>query len=98
MAGLLEDFTRTAIEQEIKTNYPHIEHPAGAYAKVVFSVEDNGKYICVIRILDSSMNIDKSFPEIPRVKTDIKVKTGDTVAVLMLYGGSAFYILGRYDG
>lgn len=98
MAGLLEDFTRTAIEQEIKTNYPHIEHPAGIYARVVFATEDNGKYICVIRILDRSMNIDKSFPEIPGVKTDIKVKAGDTVAVLMLYGGSAFYILGRYDG
>ena len=98
MAGLLEDFTRTAIEQEIKTNYPHIEHPAGIYARVVFATKDNGKYICVIRILDRSMNMDKSFPEIPGVKTDIKVKAGDTVAVLMLYGGSAFYILGRYDG
>lgn len=98
MAGLLEDFTRTAIEQEIKINYPHIEHPAGVYAKVVFVTEDNGKYICVIRILDRSMNIDKSFPEIPGVKTDIKVKAGDIVALLMLYGGSDFYILGRYDG
>ena len=62
MAGLLEDFTRTAIEQEIKTNYPHIEHPAGVYARVVFATEANGKYLGVIRILDSSMNIDKSFP------------------------------------
>ena len=97
MAGLLEDFTKTTIEQEIKTNYPHIEHPAGVYAKVVFSAEDNGKYICVIRILDRSMNIDKSFPEIPGVKTDIKVKAGDRVVVLMLYGGNDFYILGRYN-
>ena len=98
MAGLLEDFTRTAIEQEIKTNYPHIEHPAGIYARVVFATEDNGKYICVIRILDRSMNMDKSFPEIPGVKTDITITAGDTVAVLMLYGGNAFYILGRYAG
>ena len=50
MAGLLEDFTRTAIEQEIKTNYPHIEHPAGVYARVVFATEDNGKYLSLIHI------------------------------------------------
>ena len=98
MSGLLGDFTKSAIGQEIKTNYPHIEHPAGVYAKVVYVSEDNGKYTCVIRILDRSMNIDKSFPEIPGVKTDIKIHNGDTVILLMLYGGSAFYILGRYDG
>ena len=97
MSGLLEDFTRSAIGQEIKANYPHIEHPQGVYAKVVYAVKDGEKYTCVLKILDRAMNPDNSFPEIPGVRTDIKVSTGDTVVLLLLYGGSGFYILGRYE-
>ena len=32
MSDMLETFVRKGIENEIKTNYPHIQHPAGMYA------------------------------------------------------------------
>ena len=35
MSDMLETFVRKEIENEIKTNYPHIQHPAGMYAKIV---------------------------------------------------------------
>ena len=35
MSDMLETFVRKGIENEIKTNYPHIQHPAGMYAKIV---------------------------------------------------------------
>lgn len=95
MAGMLEDFARDMVAQEIKDNYPHIKYPQGVYAKVVAVTENTGKYICTLRILNRAMNFDKNFPEIPGVKTDLKINVGDTVVLMLLYGGSDFYILGR---
>lgn len=41
MSDMLETFVRKGIENEIKTNYPHIQHPAGMYAKIVQVKTDN---------------------------------------------------------
>ena len=91
MSDMLETFVRKGIENEIKTKYPHIQHPAGMYAKVVQVKTDNEKYVYTLKILD------KTFPEIPNVKSSIKARKEDIVAVLLLYGGSDVFVLGRCE-
>ena len=97
MSDMLETFVRKGIENEIKTNYPHIQHPAGMYAKIVQVKTDNEKYVYTLKILDKTMNTNEDFPEIPGVKTDIAFEKGDIAVVLLLYGGSGVFILGRYE-
>lgn len=53
MSDMLETFVRKGIENEIKTNYPHIQHPAGMYAKIVQVKTDNEKYVYTLKILDN---------------------------------------------
>lgn len=97
MSDMLETFVRKEIENEIKTNYPHIQHPAGMYAKVVQVKTDNEKYVYTLKILDKTLNVDNDFPEIPNVKSSIKAQKEDIVVVLLLYGGSDVFILGRCE-
>ena len=51
----------------------------------------------MLKILDKTMNTNEDFPEIPGVKTDIAFEKGDIAVVLLLYGGSGVFILGRYE-
>ena len=94
---MLETFVRKGIENEIKTNYPHIQHPAGMYAKIVQVKTDNEKYVYTLKILDKTLNVDNDFPEIPNVKSSIRAQKEDIVAVLLLYGGSDVFVLGRCE-
>lgn len=94
MSDMLETFVRKGIENEIKTNYPHIQHPAGMYAKIVQVKTDNEKYVYTLKILDKTLNVDNDFPEIPNVKSSIRAQKEDIVAVLLLYGGSDVFVLG----
>lgn len=97
MSDMLQTFVKKEMEKQIRENYPHVQHPSGMYAKVVQVKEINGKYACTLKILDRAMNIDNDFPEIPNVKTDIELKQGDIAVILLLYGESIVFILGRYE-
>lgn len=94
---MLESFVIKAMERQINKKYPHIKYPSGVYARVTNVKMKEQKYICTLKILDKTMNADNTFSEIPNVKTDIEFKKGDIAIVLLLYGGSDFYILGRYE-
>lgn len=95
MSGMLQHFVKEEMERQIQEKYSHIQHPAGMYAKITCVNRVNDKYICTLKILDKSMNINNDFPEIPNVKTDIELKQGDVAVILLLYGGSSVFILGR---
>ena len=94
---MLETFVIKAVERLINKKYSHIRYPSGVYAKITNVKIKEQKYICTLKILDRTMNTDNAFSEIPNVKTDIEFKKGDIAIVLLLYGGSVFYILGRYE-
>ncbi len=97
MSDMLHTFVKKELEKQIQENYPHMRHPSGMYAKITQAREDNGRYVCTLKILDKAMNIDNDFPEIPNVKTDIPFQQGDVAVLLLLYGGSGVFILGRYE-
>lgn len=50
-----------------------------------------------LKILDKTLNVDNDFPEIPNVRSSIQVQKDDIVVVLLLYGGSDVFILGRCE-
>ncbi len=96
MSDMLRKFVRKEVEKQIQEKYPHMRQPSGVYAKVMHSEERSGKYVCTLRILNESMNVDNDIPEIPNVKTDISLMQGEIVAILFLYGGNTVFVLGRY--
>ena len=67
------------------------------YAKVVQVKTDNEKYVYTLKILDKTLNVDNDFPEIPNVKSSIRAQKEDIVVVLLLYGGSDVFVLGRCE-
>ena len=69
MSDMLETFVRKEITNEIKTNYPHIQYPAGMYARIVQAKQDGEKYMYTLKILDKTLNVDNDFPEIPNVRS-----------------------------
>ena len=97
MSDMLEVFVKKTMEKEIKENYPHIQNPPGMYAKVVQVKTDNEKYVYTLKILDKTLNVDNDFPEIPNVKSSIRAQKEDIVVVLLLYGGSDVFVLGRCE-
>ena len=97
MSDMLETFVRKGITNEIKTNYPHIQYPAGMYARIVQAKQDGEKYMYTLKILDKTLNVDNDFPEIPNVRSSIQIQKDDIVVVLLLYGGSDVFILGRCE-
>lgn len=97
MSDMLQTFVKKEMERRIKEQYPHMQHPAGMYASVVQVKECQGSYVCTLRLLDQSMNIDHDFPEIPNVKTKVELRRGDIAVILLLYGENTVFILGRYE-
>lgn len=97
MADMLQAFVKQEMDKQIQEKYPHIQHPSGMYANVVQVKKANDKYICTLKLLDRAMHADNDFPEIPDVKTNLEVKQGNIVVILLLYGGTAVFILGRYE-
>lgn len=59
--------------------------------------QDGEKYMYTLKILDKTLNVDNDFPEIPNVRSSIQVQKDDIVVVLLLYGGSDVFILGRCE-
>lgn len=95
MSDMLAGFVKKELNNQIKTDYPHIQYPSGMYAKVVQVTEKDAIFTCTLKMLDKAMNADESFPEIPQVKTKLEVTIGDIVIVLLLYGGSGVHVIGR---
>jgi hypothetical protein len=98
LADMLKNFVEVNVDQILREKYPHIQHPAAVYAHVVRVSEADGTCTCTVQILDSGMNRNTDFPEIPGVKTKISLRAGDTVVALLVYGGCNVFILGRYEG
>lgn len=96
MSDMLCSFVRGEIHGQIREKYPHIQRPSGMCAKIVQVKANGGKYAYTLRMLDESMNVDDSLPEIPDVNTELELEKGDIVAVLLLYGGNMAFILGRW--
>ena len=67
------------------------------YARIVQAKQDGEKYMYTLKILDKTLNVDNDFPEIPNVRSSIQVQKDDIVVVLLLYGGSDVFILGRCE-
>lgn len=97
MSGMMESFVKETIDTQIKEQYPHLQHPSGMYAKVVRAEQSGDVYKYTLKILDKNLNNNNDFPEIPNVKSVIELKKDDIAVVILLYGGSGFYILGRYE-
>ena len=96
MSDMLRSFVRREINGQIREKYPHIQSPSGMCAKIVQAKANGGRYAYTLRILDESMDIDDSLPEIPDVDAELELKKGDIVAILLLYGGNKAFILGRW--
>lgn len=92
---MLEEFVKTALRKQMKTEFPHLELPAAMYAKVTKRTELGGYYEYNLKILDEDKQIDENFPEIPHITSKQKYETGEVVAVLMLYGKMNPYIVGE---
>ena len=97
MPDMLKIFVKKEMEKNIQERYPHVQQPAGMYANVVAVKKIKEEYLCTLKILDKNMNINSDFPEIPDVKTNIELKQGDIAVIILLYGGSSVFILGRHE-
>lgn len=97
MSDMLKTFVETELEKQIKEKYPHMQHPAGVYAKVMNVIPKEKGYICTLKLLDRKLNPDDDFPEVPGVKTTIAFQKGEIAVVLLMYGGNEFTILGRHE-
>lgn len=97
MSDMLQTFVQKEMEKQIQEKYPHIRHPSGMYAKVTQVRQSGEQFICTLKILDKAMNIDNDFPEVPNIKTGVELRKDDVAVILLLYGGSSVFVLGRYD-
>lgn len=97
MSDMLRMFVNQALDQQLHEKYPHMQNPAGVYARIVRAQQVNETYMYTIRILDEALNADENFPEVPCVRSDIEMKPGDVAVVLLLYGGRDVYVIGRRE-
>lgn len=95
MGGMLKEFIASEMEEKLKKDYPHVLHPSGIYARVVYAEKKADFTECVIKILNEDLTESKSFPEIPGIRTMVKIETGDIVAVVKMYAGSGYFVVGR---
>lgn len=93
MSDMLGTFVKNTMNKHIKEKYPHLQYPSGMYARVV-RVQQN-RY--TLKILDKNLNDDNDFPEIPNIKSEVKLEKNDIAVVLLMYGGNGFHILGRRE-
>ena len=89
MSDMMKIFVEQELQNQIKENYPHMQYPPGLYAKVVAVKQDGELYEATLKILDKNKQPDSSFPEVPKVKTDIPV------LIVLMYGECKPYIIGR---
>ena len=97
MPDMLKTFVDMAIDERIREKYPHLRHPACVYAKIVKACQIDEIYEYTVRILDAAMETDNDFPEIPGVRSSIQMAEGDIAVVMLLYGGTNVYVIGRLN-
>lgn len=95
MADFLNEFVKVTMEDEIKTNYPHIKSPSIVYAKVTEMKQAGDIRLVTLRILTVEWKVDENYPLFPFVKTEHELLLNDFVVVGFPYGGNVPYILGR---
>lgn len=95
MADMLKVFVQKEFKEQLQKNYPHLQHPAGMLAQVKAITKIGSTSICTLKFLTRSGTPDDEIPEMPGIRTDIDISSGDTVAVLMLYGTDSAYIIGK---
>lgn len=95
MADFLNEFVKVTMEDEIKTNYPHIKHPSIVYAKVTEMKPVGDVRLVTLRILTADWKVDDNYPPYPFIKTEYALLVDDFVVVGFPYGGNVPYILGR---
>lgn len=97
----MSDLFRTAVQKIVRDmmlkTYPHMLHPSCMYAEVEDVKKDGDIFIASLKILDKIMRKDERFPEIPNVRTQLEIKKGDVVVVMMLYGEGIPHIVGRCE-
>ncbi len=97
MSNMLEAFVKNEMSALVKTEYPHLEYPTCVCAKITRVTNYGEKYKYNLKILDKNMRINNEFPEIPNIVSTQELGRDDVVVIARLYGGTAYYILGRYD-
>ena len=96
MSDMMKRFVGQELGNQIKENYPHIQHPPCLCAKVVAVERKGGNlYEATLRILDKSGQPDSHFPEVPKVTTDMPILKDEAVVVVLMYGECRPYIIGR---
>lgn len=97
MSDRIKNLIHKEISNQMKTKYTHLEIPSGMYALVTEAKEITGinLYDVTLRILDKNRNRDERFADIPFVRTDVKLASGDIVIVIMMYGKPMPYVVGR---
>lgn len=95
MSDMMKMFVVQELAEQIRANYPHMQHPTIMYAKVMSVKTAAGRYEVVLKILDKDRQLDNRFPEIPKVHTDMECHKNDIVVIGLLYGELMPYIIGR---
>lgn len=75
---------------------PYLKRPATAYAKVtgVTKISDT-TWEYTIKLMSEQLLVDSLTPEIPGIKSTLEIKSGKTVAVVMMYGQLKPFIVGE---
>ena len=95
MAEMLKEFVSNELEKQVNEKYPHIKNPPCMYAKVINVMEKGDLFSYTLKILDKNMEVNNDFPEVPNVKSVLQLNSGDIAVIVLLYGGSDIFILGR---
>lgn len=97
MSDMIKKIVIATMDDQIATQYPHLQNPSCMYARVTKATQIVlGNYKVSLKILDKIKNIDTNFPEVPLVSTTISFEIGDIAIVTLLYGECNPFIIGRY--
>lgn len=94
---MLEQMIKNVFEKHVKESYQHIALPPAVLAKITKAQTQADYYVYNLKILDENKEINSEFPEIPEVKSKVRLDSGDVAAVLLLYGQLNVYIVGRAE-
>lgn len=93
---MFEQAVRRIFANVIDTGYRHIRKPVLVYGRITAaSAIGADNWVYSVKLLTSGLIVDSTTPEIPGVKSKVEVSVGDTVAVMLLYGGETPYIVGE---
>lgn len=86
----MEEFVEKQIAKYFEKQAAHLKQPAAMYARIT-TVASAGAdtWVYSIRLLDEKQSPDK-FPEIPGIRSKVKIEQGKLAAVVLLYGKTPF--------